>query len=247
MTRGCDAGPRDGRSSHQHHGGWVGGAELQLGAGVLALAGAGLGAAAGVELGAVPRLAARAPDLLPGGAPLPAGGQPRPPLPPGGQARPPLLRPPAGRLGRPRLLARQPGLGRGGGGGQLGLGGPQPPGLLRAGQAGAAPAEVSLHQPLQAPGGVAPPVPGEASVSRTSTSTNTPLQRLVSCSQEVRQVAAQETVITEKVSRVDCLTIVLAGRWVPRCLVTRPAGQVCKKPRLFIRYIFKIKLEPKVV
>ena len=36
----------------------------------------------------------------------------------------------------------------------------------------------------------------------------------MSCSQEVRQVAAQETVITEKVSRVDCLTIVLAGRWV---------------------------------
>ena len=48
-----------------------------------------------------------------------------------------------------------------------------------------------------------------------SINNNTPLQRLVSCSQEVRQVAAQETVITEKVSRVDCLTIVLAGRWVP--------------------------------
>ena len=47
-----------------------------------------------------------------------------------------------------------------------------------------------------------------------SINNNTPLQRLVSCSQEVRQVAAQETVITEKVSRVDCLTIVLAGRWV---------------------------------
>ena len=49
----------------------------------------------------------------------------------------------------------------------------------------------------------------------STTTSTTPLQRLVSCSQEVRQVAAQETVITEKVSRVDCLTIVLAGRWVP--------------------------------
>ena len=213
MTRVCDAGPRDGRTSHQHHGGWVGGAELQLGAGVLALAGAGLGGAAGVERGAVPRLAAPAPDLLPGGAPLPAGRQPRPPLPPHRQARPPLLRPAAGGLGRPRLLARQPGLGRGRGGGLLGLGGPQSPGLLQGVPPGAAPAEVSLHQPLPAPGGVAPPVPGEARVSSTTTTTS-PLQRLVSCSQEVRQVAAQETVITEKVSRVDCLTIVLAGRWV---------------------------------
>lgn len=62
-------------------------------------------------------------------------------------------------------------------------------------------------------------------MSRTSTSTNTPLQRLVSCSQEVRQVAAQETVITEKVSRVDCLTIVLAGRWVPRNKTCRPGLQ----------------------
>ena len=60
---------------------------------------------------------------------------------------------------------------------------------------------------------------------RTSTSTTTPLQRLVSCSQEVRQVAAQETVITEKVSRVDCLTIVLAGRWVPRNKTCRPGLQ----------------------
>ena len=50
----------------------------------------------------------------------------------------------------------------------------------------------------------------------------------MSCSQEVRQVAAQETVITEKVSRVDCLTIVLAGRWVHHDQLTRPGMSIEK-------------------
>ena len=37
-------------------------------------------------------------------------------------------------------------------------------------------------------------------------------QKLLSCTKEIREVSPKETVITEKISRVDCLSLVLSGR-----------------------------------
>jgi len=39
-------------------------------------------------------------------------------------------------------------------------------------------------------------------------------KKLLSCTKEIREVQAKETVITEKISRVDCLSLVLSGRLV---------------------------------
>ena len=41
---------------------------------------------------------------------------------------------------------------------------------------------------------------------------NIALQKLLGCTQDLKVVSPKETVITEKISRVDCLSLVLSGR-----------------------------------